>query len=201
MSDTTEEKHMEGETRDLMFKLRLNTVQGEKITSAATATHGISFVLDVLREVDTTKPKPGEYITKQLERLIKVKAAGIKYGKKHDKLERDRVQAEREHAATRNRGYVPDLFTIHEQLKKFPEKDREYGHKGLVILFDKNDVLKQLANMDMDEGVREVERQVVKAIFQYKPPEGSPFIKASILLPQPEPHPIQEFENDEDIPF
>ena len=199
MPQSSEELKMGNEAKDLVFKFNLNTSAATETMREATAKHGLGFTLDVLREMDKHNPERGEIRVKQLQRLIKVKAAGIKYEKKHDKVERTREEAERKHKEARERGYVPDFFHILEQLDGM--KDREYGLKGLALLFDKAAVLKELdakLAAGMDKGVYEVTKQTVIGIFQYKPPEGSP-MSAPLIVNKPEP--VQDFENDEDIPF
>ena len=198
MSQTSEELKIAKEAQHLIFKHNLNSYAATETTRKCTEEHGLGFLLDSLKEMDSENPKPGEVRITQLQRIIKVKAAGIKYEKKHDKLERGREEAERIHEDSRKRGYKPDFFHIYDQLEGM--KDREYGLKGLALLFDKATVLKELDEKlaaGMDKGVYEVTKQTVEAVFSYKPPVGSPF-SSPLIVNKPKP---VEFANDEDILF
>ena len=198
MSQTPEEKERTREAGNLIMKLILTSPTSSDIIRECTAANGPYFTLEILREMDKNNPERGEARIWQFKRLAKKKAAKIKFGNKHDKLEMDREKAESLHEASREGGYVPDFLSILEQLEGM--KDREYGLKGLALLFNKATVIKELdarlaAGDGMGKELHTVVRQTVESIFQYQPPKGSPMAGPVIVKPEP------EFANDEDIPF
>ena len=202
MSQTPEEKERTREAGNLIMKLILTSPTSSDTIRECTAANGPDFTLEILREMDKNNPERGEARIWQFKRLMKAKAAGIKYANKHDKLERGREEAERKHEASRNHGYVPDFFNIYHQItnenSEYTDEQKNSGRIGLAVTHDKATVLKELdakLAAGMDKGVYEVTKQTVESIFKYKPPAGSPMAGPVIVKPEP------EFENDEDIPF